>query len=304
MNETLSLKIDRDICFSDTKGKHRPRQEKRSLKALAKLSPLLRRVLESDEQVLYVTQGSSPYSTLEYLTTGKFIRLVKFSILLVTDRRLLHLPAKSLFKPKGAVAEVRFADLARARRHGILGTLELEYRSGKKEKFKGVPLGQIDKLVSLLDERAGQGTPSPNAMRRALCPRCTTAQTPDVFTCPSCQFEFKSKSTAMLLSLLVPGGGYFYVGQKMLGFFDALFESVLILLVAVSASDAIGGDPDALSAAIAFGVVLAFEKAVTIYHANHAVKDFLPRRLKDLSAPAVSQTAMPAGGAFAAPLEP
>lgn len=301
MNASSTVPVNREVCFSNVSGKHKPQQEKRIRKILARFELLLQPVLEPGEEIRFVTQGASPYSILELLTNGSFIQVVKLSVLVVTDRRLLQLPARSIHQPKHSIAEVRFADLASARVTGLLkNTLELIYQDGQKEKFTAVKMGK--KVTACLEGRIGEGTPSAAPGRRHLCPRCARALTAGVFRCASCGLAFKNQRKATLWSLLLPGGGYFYTGQRLLGMLDAIVEGFLIIMVLGALVTVGDGEPGSVPLLAFFFAILAVEKLITIYHAHHAVKEFLPARPKDLTAP-VTAAGVPAGE-FAAPLEP
>lgn len=305
--EDLSLPINRDVCFSNAEGKHKPRQQKKALKILARVEPLLQRILEPGEEIQFVTQGASPYSLLELLTTGRFINLVKLCVLVVTDRRLLQLPAWSLSRPKNSVAEMRFTDLAGAQVKGLLKTtLELEYADGKKEKFSAVQAGKM--LASCLEGQVGQGEPGREPGRRHLCPRCTSPLKHGDAACGECGLPFKIRQKALLWSLLLPGGGYFYTGQRLLGFFDAIVEGFLLLLLVAMLFTIGDGEPGSMGAVLTLLGLLALEKAITVFHANHAVKEFLPVDPKQL-APALvldgaGEARLAMGDEFSAPLEP
>jgi hypothetical protein len=305
MHDEPNLPINDEVCFSDAKGKLRPRQQKKSLKILARLAPLLRRVMEPGEEIQFVTQGASPYSLLELLTTGRFIHAVKLCVLIVTDRRILQLPAWSLYRPKSSVAELRFADLASAETKGLLQmTLQLQYQNGSKEKFSAVQAGK--KLASCLEGRAGRGAPGVGQGRRHLCPRCAAPLGAGSSECAACHLPFKTKKKALLWSLLLPGGGYFYTGQRLLGILDALVEGFLLFGLVFALPTVGDGEPGSVALVLGLFALLALEKAITVYHANHAIKEFLPAEPKQLATAPAAGGGVPgtAPGEFAAPLEP
>ncbi|MDH3806926.1 MAG: hypothetical protein OEU90_15850, partial [Gammaproteobacteria bacterium] len=94
--------------------------------------------------------------------------------------------------------------------------------------------------------------------------------------CPGCGKEFKSRAKARNLSLWLPGGGYFYTGHPYLGVIDAVIELLFLVIIIgslIPTSISPNGD---LALAAVFVVFLAIEKAITVYHANHFVKEYLP----------------------------
>ncbi len=275
----LELPIDREVAFNDVQGQHKPRLEKKQGKLLAKAAPLLRQVLEPDEEIHLITPCATPYSALEFLTTGWLIIYLKRCLLVVTDRRLLHLPSKSNFEPKMSISQVRYGDAVELKVSGFLGAkLTLTYRDNRKETFTAFPGWASKKLKALLPPRAGQGPASMVKGRQFLCPRCAAVLDEHSSTCAGCSLAFKDKKTALKYSLLYPGGGYFYTGHPWLGIGDAITEAFLILMVILGlfmmADPEVGSD--ALFLVVTFGIFLAIEKAITVYHAQHFVRERLP----------------------------
>ena len=122
-----------------------------------------------------------------------------------------------------------------------------------------------------------EGRTSPTLERTHLCPRCTNTLIKDKYTCPTCTLEFKNKEQTRRISIIYPGGGYFYTGHPFLGFADALTEMYLTFLVIVSALAAISGAAGSISTLVLFGVILALEKVMTVYHSNHFIKEYIPK---------------------------
>ncbi len=284
--DLAGLAVRPEICFVDAKGKHDKTVAKHRRKLLQKIAPFLGKVLEEGEEVHFVTALCSPYSLLELLTTGWMIAHVRAAVLIVTDRRLLHVPTTGSRRPKGSIAEVRFGDLAGVKVTGWLtGKLKLEYRGGGKETFTGIPMFSIKQLRSLLSERAGRGPAPAHGGRRFLCPGCRRALPREPGRCGGCGMEFRSRKKALLRSLLIPGGGYFYTGHPFLGLADAAVEVFLLLFALMGTALALVGEPDMVEGALLFGGAFALEKLVTVYHAGHYVKEFLPVDRKAALAP-------------------
>ena len=109
-----------------------------------------------------------------------------------------------------------------------------------------------------------------------LCPRCTRPLVKGYYACPHCALEFKNKIKARRLSVIFPGGGYFYTRNTALGIMDAIGETILSIVVIVALVSSIAGDPEAIGALAFVAAVLAFEKLLTIFHANMFVDEFIP----------------------------
>ena len=201
---SLDLPINRDVAFIDIKGRYKPRLEKKQRKLLSKAAPLLKKILQPDEQILLVAPACAPYSMLEFLTTGWLIVYVKRCLLVATDRRLLHLPTRSNFTPQMSISQVLFGDAVELKVSSGLSTkLVVKYRQGKKETFSGFPRWVAKKLRMILQERhtgsagpvaSGLSAASVGSSRQYLCPQCTETLAQDSATCASCGLDFKTRN--------------------------------------------------------------------------------------------------------------
>ena len=61
---------------------------------------------------------------------------------------------------------------------------------------------------------------------------------------------------------------------------DAIVETILLVLVILSLMDVINDVEDSGFALFTFGVLLVIEKAITVYHSNRFIKEFIPRDKK------------------------
>ena len=274
----VSIPVDEQVCFTDHEGRPKRGAEKRAKKLLAKVEPLLQRLLEPDEKVLYITTACSPYSALEFLTTGWMIVHLKRCLVVFTDLRMLHLPTQNNYSPRLSVAQARYGDMASAKVGSVLGCkLSLTYENRQKEQFTALTRAAAKKLRTFLPRWVGKGGKTSAGSRHHICPQCSRALEDDVFTCPGCNLEFKSRRRALLFSILLPGGGYFYTGHPVIGSMDAVVEGLFLLMIASGAALAVTGeDPEAWPMVAVFALFLAVEKLITVYHAGHYVKEFLP----------------------------
>lgn len=263
-----------DIAFTDHKGVYRPRIEKRQRKLARQLS-FLQDFLEEDEKLLIVTAAVSPASLLEQLTTGWILVYIKRCLLVLTNKRIIHVPTTMNYGYRHSIAQVRYGDLESIAQKGR--RLKLRYKSGAKEQFLYVRRSERKKIRSLLPTLDLQGIPSNAGGRVHLCPRCHAEQEPKVFECPACSLPFKNRRKAVALSIWLPGGGYFYTGHPVLGISDALVEAFLILVLVLSLIPTPEFPEPAMADALFIGVILVIEKLITIYHAYHFVSEYLPR---------------------------
>lgn len=272
------LPVNSDVLFSDKHGVRRKSTQNKKLRLLQKLS-FLRKFLDADERIVFVTTGCSPFSFVEQMTIGHaWVYLIKRALFVFTNKRIFHIPTTMNYDYRGSLAQIQYQD---CRRQYVKGSaFFVEYHSGKKEKFYGIP--RADRaMIQRLNIEAGEfGPRSARPERNYLCPQCGSVLVPEQHACPSCNLEFKNKAEALKYSLLAPGGGYFYTRHWGLGILDVIAESYLLLLTAGAFLAAALGDPEALPAVVILGVILGFEKLVTVYHSNHFVAEFIPKNLK------------------------
>ena len=287
--ETLGLPVDESVCFSDHRGRHKKGIERRQTKLLGKLAPALAALLEPGERVLVAVPACSPAGVIEQLTTGWIIYYLKRCVLVLTDRRILHVLTSPNLTPRHSAAEVRYGDLAEAK-GGLLGSkLTLRYRDGHKELFTHLDTAGGKKAKALLPTLIGGSASGGVGRRQHLCPRCATRLPAETYRCPNCFLEFKTPEAALKYSLLFPGGGYFYTGHPLLGIGDALVETFLLVAFVIGVVAVLTGpvEEDDVITLVLLAVVLVFEKLVSVLHARHYVKEYLPveRDIRPLRGP-------------------
>jgi len=276
--ETFGLPIDQSIAFSNPKGEFKERLKKQQLKTLEPFVPLLKQFLKPGEEVLLSLRGCSPMSFLEQFTGGSMIYYIKRCVLVVTDRRILHFPAKSNYSPRHSIAQICYGDVDEIIPASFLSRkFTVKYKNGSKEVFLYVK--DTAKLKAVLNEipmTAQQ--PTAFGIRHHLCPKCVTPLTIGEYLCPSCKLEFKNEQRARNVSIIYPGGGYFYTNHPFLGFGDAIVETVLIVMFLASLTNLVIGaeSKTALPGVLFFGFFLILEKLYTVYHAKHYVKEYIP----------------------------
>jgi hypothetical protein len=276
--ETFALPINQKTAFSDKKGNFKERIKKQQLKMLKDYVPLLKQFLEPDEVVLLAMRGCSPTTTMEHLTTGWVIHYIKRCTLVVTNLRILHFPAKNDFSPRHSIAQIRYGDVEEIKPSPFLSRFTVKFKNGTKEIFQNVK--ESAKLKSLLpDLRLANQQPTAIGNRHHLCPKCNAVLSAGVYVCSSCRLEFKNEARARKLSIIYPGGGYFYTDHPFLGAGDAVVETFLIFMVLTGLVNMLTGAPEktvGLFQFIFFGIVLGLEKLYSVYHAKHYVKEFIP----------------------------
>ena len=277
--ELYGLPVDTAVLFSDHKGVYGRHIEKHQRKLLAKLS-FLAPFLEPGERILHVISGCSPATFVEQLLTGVLLGPLKRSLFAITNRRILHVPTTRGLQHRWSVAQILYADCRYIRLRWA--TLAVKYKSGRTERFRCIGRSGRNKARALLGNMLLKGRSSPTMEREHLCPRCTKPLIKNYYACPGCSLEFKKKSRATLLSMLIPGGGYFYARHPIMGLIEAIIETIVFLLLIASTAAYFASAPSAprsiTQAIMLCAIILGYEKTVTALFSNKCVEDFIPKQ--------------------------
>lgn len=271
--ELFGLPIDRETLFSNHKGKYKKGIEKRQTKLINKVT-FLKKFLHEDEKILLVTTGCSPTSLLEQYLTGLIFIYLKRAVFVFTDKRIFHIPTKRDYSYRKSIAQILYHDCDSIKIKGR--QLVVIYKNGTKEKFLYIPGKEKKKIKTLLTAITFEGYPGKLHKRVHLCPSCTKELEEENYTCPGCFLKFKDKDRGKKISLIYPGGGYFYTGHPFLGISDAIVETILIVSVILSLIDYINGVGGGGISLIIYAIALVIEKAVSVYHSNHFIKEYIP----------------------------
>ncbi len=235
----------------------------------------LKPFLEEGEEILLITTGCSPVTLNERFWTGLNVFQLKCSLLIFTDRRVFHVPTTKHHRYKNSIAHFYYADCVSI---GIKGlTLIVRYRNGRKEKFHHIAVREEKRLKALLKSISLEGNAGPTQGRNHLCPRCTKELDEVSFFCEKCGLEFKDKARAREISILYPGGGYFYTRHPFLGIADAATEIILLGLIILSFWGSLKGVKYCWWGLLVFSFALVFEKMLTVYHSNNLINEFIPK---------------------------
>ena len=211
--------------------------------------------------------------------TGWIFIYLKRSLFIFTNKRLFHIPTKRNYSYRYSIAHILYPDCDSIQLKG--NRLVVGYKNGKKEKFLYIARKEKKKIKALIPTISFEGTPSEIQKRIHLCPRCTKELEEEKYICPHCFLEFKEKDKAKKISLIYPGGGYFYTRHPFLGVSDAIVETILLVLVIVSLIDAIKGVEGSGYELFPFAILLVIEKLISVYHSNHFIKEYIPKE-KDI----------------------
>jgi hypothetical protein len=268
------LPLVREIIFTNHKNAYSKRIEKRQKKLLKKI-PLLKNFLREDEKILLVTTGCSPASLLEQMLTGWIFIYLKRALFVFTDKRVFHIPTKKNYSYRDSIAHILYSDCNSIQMKGR--KLVAEYKNGKKEKFLYIPRKEKRKIKAVLPAISFEGSPSRSQKRTHLCPRCTKELEEGNYICANCRLQFKEPGEAKKISIIYPGGGYFFTRHPFLGIGDAIVETIFLVLVIMSLIDVTHGVQEGGVNFLSLAVFLGIEKAISVYHSDHFIKEYIPK---------------------------
>lgn len=277
--KVFGLPVDPGLMFSNYKGIKKTRIEKRQRKLIVKLA-FLKPFLKRGEKLLLVTTCYSPLGSLgQYLTGFVFIYL-KRSLLVFTNKRIIHVPTTPGYKYRQSLAQIVYDGCSALNlKRGVLNVLYAKFN--RVEYFRNVAVSERRKIRALLEAHIKpKGLKTEFSNRTFLCPQCTRALPLDNFKCEHCRLKFKSRLKAMLMAILIPGGGYLYSRHYLLGLLSAAVEIFLLLYFGVSLQDTLHGLSGSLIYAVVIGAIYLIIKTITIIHSTEFVSEYIPTKKK------------------------
>jgi len=227
-------------------------------KLLDTINPIIERVLDDDETVLYVAPAVHNPRFLEVFGFGMWYVLFFRAAVVLTDRRLVEIMLK---KPDRADSCIRSYSWGQVRKLKFsMGTLTLKPAQGRTQKWKFQERGDRKLLKLLLPKIEEQLVPgdihAPRPMPLWHCPECGAATPKYPSACGRCGTRFKSQGLAAALALAFPGAGLLYAGHPVLATFDLIGEVFLYIIVVVSFLVATGSE--AVASAVIVGLMFLF----------------------------------------------
>ena len=207
--------------------------------------PLLERLLQPDEHVLYVAHAMEVPPVLHALALGYMALPYHQVVLVLTETRLIEV----LLGVHGKKAETRVRSFPWTSVRDLklrFGRLSLVPAEGRKQSWR-VPVRGDKKLLDLLLPRLKprllqEGEAQAGKVPLWHCPRCGATVPAHPRSCDACRTVFRSSRLAAMLSLAFPGAGLLYAGHPFLAAADFLGEVVLyaVFLLMLLQADAGG----------------------------------------------------------------
>ena len=184
-----------------------------------------------------------------------------------------------MYKFRGSIAQIPYGACKAISVKGR--SLVVEYKKGGRiEKFFGIAGKEKKKIIHLLKTLPIGKQPSEIAQRSFLCPRCAAPLTENHHVCQKCDLKFKTNLFAVLNAIFMPGGGYFYIRQYLLGSMAAILELFLFVVAGISLMDTLNGMPNSLIRLLLGVLALVVVKVVSGIHICTFIGEFIPSKKK------------------------
>ncbi|MDY6792697.1 MAG: hypothetical protein SWH54_15655 [Thermodesulfobacteriota bacterium] len=272
----FGIPVDRKILFSNPKNIYKKKIEKRQRKLIVKIS-FIKPFIKENERVLLITTGYSPISTIEKYLIGWLFIYLKRSLFIFTNKRIFHIPTTPIYSYRNSIAQILYSQCNSIYMKGK--SLVVRYaKHGSKDKFIGIAGKEKNKIKQLLKTIRWEPIEGDTSTRTHLCPRCTNELPADSYICESCKLKFKTNAVAVIISILFPGGGYFFTRQYFLGIIAALTEAILAIYLVISWLNTLNGDKNGIFSLIIYAFAILFVKAISILHSLDFIKEFIPKK--------------------------
>jgi predicted tellurium resistance membrane protein TerC len=284
----FGVPVDREVMLTNHKNVQKKGTAKRQRKLVEKIT-FIKPFIKDDEQVLLVTKGYSPATTFEKYIIGWFFIYLKRSLFVFTNQRIFHVPTTPIYSYRNSIAQILYSGCKSITMKGR--SLVVEYaKHAEQDKFFWISGKEKKKIRELLKTVIQVPKEGEASERTHLCPGCTNALSKDKYICEHCGIKFKTKIATLILSILFPGGGYFYTRRYFLGIIVALVEIILLAFIGqslVNIQNEVGGSIYML---LISGLVLLVEKTAIIVHTNDFIKEF--KKLQSPQFPFISSLAV------------
>ncbi len=274
----FGIPVNRKILFSNHKNVYKEKIEKRQRKLIVKI-PFIKPFIKENERVLLITTGYSPISTIEKYLIGWLLIYLKRSLFVFTNQRIFHIPTTPIYSYRNSITQILYPYCKAMYISGK--SLVVEYTKwGEKEKFIGIAgkeKSKINQLLKTINFEAKEGEAS---KRTHLCPRCTNELSKGNYVCESCKLKFKTNVVAIIISIIFPGGGYFFTRQYFLGIVFALTEVILLIYLTSSLVNTLNGAENGIFSLAIYTFAILFVKAISILHSLDFIKEFIPKKKK------------------------
>lgn len=265
-----------DKMFPKLSGWGAKGEAKRKVKLIANVEPLLSRMLQQGEEILYVAKGVQ-YKFSEHYFMGIWAAMINQTVFVLTNVRLIMLRTDTHGKPKSTYWMIYYSQIDKFK-GSWTGTVNVKLRDSTKLTFTGFSGTDRKSMPAIFEEilekyRAHGFDPEVSQSRENICTHCLVRVPKDEYNCGKCQAEYWTPSEVALRSLMFPSWGDFVMGHTAFACVELFGYAVLWLFIVIIFAGALSEGPEAVfGAAIFAAVALAFshlpDAALTYYIAK------------------------------------
>jgi hypothetical protein len=275
-----AINYNLESIFQKTSGWGAKGEVKRIHKTIVPVEPLLKRLLQQGEEVLYVARGVQ-YKFSEQYFLGMWANLINQTVFVLTNVRLLMFHVNTKGIPQHTNWLIYFNQIKKFK-GSMFGSVSLHLIDGTKLNFSGFKGVDRKRMPACFEEAMQAYTelgfnPTATQSRENLCSKCLIVVPKDVYQCSACSQVFWKPMDVALRSLIFPSWGDFTLKHtglaiiELLGYCFTWFIFVMVFL-GILAEEGVGG---AAVAAAVFAVILGFQHcvdaALTYYIAKKGV---------------------------------
>ncbi len=272
--EKYNLSFDSEINYNlesmlqKTSGWGAKGEVKRIHKTTVGVEPLLKRLLQDGEEVLYVARGVQ-YKFSEQYFLGYWAHLINQTVFVLTNVRLLMFHVNSKGIPQHTNWVIYYNQIKKFKGAMLGGSMALDLVDGTKLRFSGFKGVDRKRMPACFEEATRAYSelgfnPATTQSRENLCSKCLAIVPKAVHQCAACsQVHWKPMEVA-LRSLVFPSWGDFTLGHTGLAIVELLGYIVtwgvfLFMLVGIFAKDGAAG---AAVLGLIFLVIIGFQHCV------------------------------------------
>ncbi|HLD36306.1 MAG TPA: hypothetical protein VJC37_06260 [Planctomycetota bacterium] len=230
----------------DNSGFWARRLSKKKFKLLKNIDPAIRAMLQPGESVCFLTWGVGE-ATVDSFLLGNLTAYINHRAFVLTTSRILLIQLTPGRKTAMLRGQVEYAGISKVG-SSLLGNLTITFHNAEKTIFSQVPKADrkfLGQLIDGLRQQIAQSGRKNLSAQSDLCPHCYKIVDTRPESCPHCAGPFKSARRAILLSFILPGLGYWYLGYKFISLIPMIisaiiwFAIIVILLDSASPSEAL-----------------------------------------------------------------
>lgn len=201
-------------------GGGRSRAARERLRLLKELEGPLAGILDDGESVLFLCRAACFHAAEAWLMGG-WVWLLTRRAVIVTTRRVLLLEIDRRGRLLALGSQFRREAVASVK--GALGPVQIRFQDGDSLRISLISAADSKRLRRLLGTEIEREAAPRSAVRglEHLCPHCRAVLHGVPESCPHCRGAFRSPARAAWLALLLPGLGEWYLGNRLVGAYQA-----------------------------------------------------------------------------------